>query len=152
MITIRRGTILDHGFVLDLGRRVSMASASSLRAAVPAVVQGSYARLTDQVFTRDHAVVVAELDGVAVGFALLVHDLPDEITLTDQAFIAYMAVEPAQHRHGIGRRLLEHIEEHARRRGLPYLALMVTEENEAARELYAGAGFTTERRLLMKRL
>ena len=41
---------------------------------------------------------------------------------------------------------------HARRRGLPYLSLMVTEDNVPARELYTAAGFTTERRMMTKTL
>jgi len=61
-----------------------------------------------------------------------------------------MAVEPDRQRQGIGRALLASIEDRARRRGLPYLSLMVTEENAAARELYADAGFTTERRMMTK--
>jgi len=35
---------------------------------------------------------------------------------------------------------------------LPYMSLMVTEENEAARALYERAGYVTERRLLSKPL
>ena len=151
-IAIRRGTVRDRAFVLDLGRRVSPTSVSSLRIALPPLVEGAYERLVEYVLAREHDVLIAEADGAAAGFALLIYDLPDEITLTEQAFIAYMAVEPALQRHGIGRALLESIEEHARRRGLPYLSLMVTEENAAARELYAASGFTTERRMMTKAL
>ena len=63
-----------------------------------------------------------------------------------------MAVEPAWQRRGIGRLLLANIEDEARKRGLPYLSLMVTEDNVAARELYAASGFSTERRLMTKAL
>ena len=82
----------------------------------------------------------------------MIYDLPDEVTLTEQAFIGYMAVEPAWQRRGIGRMLLAYIETEARERGLPYLSLMVTEENAPARALYAAAGFATERRMLTKAL
>jgi len=151
-IAIRRGSHRDRAFVLDLGRRVSPTSVSSLRVALEPLVEGAYERLVEYVLARDNDVLVAEVDGVPAGFALLIHDLPDEITLTDQTFIAYMAVEPALQRRGIGRLLLDQIEAIARRRGLPYLSLMVTEENEAALELYAGAGFVTERRMMTKAL
>ena len=151
-IAIRRGTVRDRAFVVDLGRRVSPTSVSSMRIALPPLVEGAYERLVEYVLAREHEILIAETGGAAAGFALLIYDLPDEITLTEQTIIAYMSVEPARQRHGIGRALLGSIEDHARRRGLPYLSLMVTEENTAARELYAAAGFTTERRMLTKPL
>ncbi len=69
-----------------------------------------------------------------------------------QGFVAYMAVDPQQRRFGVGSALLAAAEDEARRRGLPYMALMVTEENEAARRLYRRSGYRTERRLLCKPL
>jgi ribosomal protein S18 acetylase RimI-like enzyme len=151
-IAIRRGTVRDRAFVVDLGRRVSPTSVSSMRIALPPLVEGAYMRLVEYVLAREHDVLIAESGGEAAGFALLIYDLPDEITLTEQTFIAYMAVEPAAQRRGIGAALLASIEDHARGRGLTYLSLMVTEENAAARELYEGAGFTTERRMMTKAL
>jgi len=151
-IAIRRGSVRDRAFVLDLGKRVAPTSVSSLRIALPPLVEGAYERLVEYVLAREHDVIVAEVDGAPAGFTLLIYDLPDEITLTEQAFIAYMAVEPLQQRRGIARALLASLEELARKRGLPYLSLMVTEENEAARELYSGAGFETERRMMTKAL
>jgi ribosomal protein S18 acetylase RimI-like enzyme len=151
-IAIRRGTVRDRAFVVDLGRRVSPTSVSSLRIALPPLVEGAYERLVEYVIAREHDVIIADVDGVAAGFALLIYDLPDEITLTEQAFIAYMAVEPAWQRRGIARILLATIEDQARKRGLPYLSLMVTEDNAAARALYDAAGFTTERRMMTKAL
>ncbi len=150
---IRRGTVRDRAFVVDLGRRVSSTSVSSMRVALPPLVEGAYERLVEYVLEREHDVLIVDAGGVPVAFALLIYDLPDEITLTEQAFIAYMAVEPAWQRRGIAFGLLmQSVEEHARRRGLPYLSLMVTEENVPARELYTKAGFTTERRMMTKTL
>ncbi len=151
-IAIRRGSVRDRDFVLDLGRRVSPTSVSSLRVAIAPLVEGAYERLVEYVFARDNDVLIAESDGAPAGFVLAIHDLPDEITLTEQTFIAYMAVEPELQRRGIGSALLERVEEIARRRGFPYLSLMVTEENEAARALYTNAGFATERRMMTKPL
>jgi ribosomal protein S18 acetylase RimI-like enzyme len=151
-IAIRRGTVRDRAFVVDLGRRVSPTSVSSLRTALPPLVEGAYERLVEYVLAREHDVLIADVDGVSAGFALLIYDLPDEITLTEQTFIAYMAVEPAWQRRGIARVLMATIEERARQRGLPYLSLMVTEDNAAARALYAASGFTTERRMMTKTL
>jgi len=151
-IAIRRGTVRDRAFVVELGRRVSPTSVSSLRLALPPLVEGAYERLVEYVLAREHDVLVADVDGAARGFALLLYDLPDEITLTEQAFIAYMAVEPDWQRRGVGRRLLASIEDLARQRGLPYLSLMVTEDNAPARALYETSGFSTERRMMTKAL
>jgi GNAT superfamily N-acetyltransferase len=152
LIAIRRGTARDRAFVIDLGRRVSPTSVSSQRVALPPLVEGAYERLVEYVLMREHDVVIAEANGEPVGFALVIYDLPDEITLTEQAFVAYMAVEPDRRRAGVGRALLGRVEELARGHGLPYLSLMVTEENHPARELYAAAGFSTERRMMTKTL
>lgn len=113
----------------------------------------SYDALVGFVTERSHVLLVAESERAEpLGFLLMLDDLPDEVTGLPQAFVAYMAVEPAARRRGIAARLLSAGEDAARERGLPYLALMVTEDNLAAREFYAGAGYATERRLLCKRL
>jgi ribosomal protein S18 acetylase RimI-like enzyme len=151
-VAIRRATGSDRAFVRDLGRRVSGSSVSSMRPGDPELVDEAYERLVDYVLTRDHAILIAAEADVPLGFALLVFDLPEEVTLADQAFVAYMAVEPASRRRGVGRALLDAAETIARERGIPHMSLMVTEENAAARALYAGAGFATERRLLTKAL
>ncbi len=152
-ITMRRGAAADRAFVLDLGSRTSIDSVSSLRAAPEAFVRGSFEQLVAYAFARSYVLEIAEtaLDG-PVGFVLMLNDLPDEVTGMPQGFIAYMAVEPEARRHGVGRQLLLAAEEQARARGLPVVALMVTEDNVAARELYAQAGYRTERRLLCKTL
>jgi len=59
---------------------------------------------------------------------------------------------PDARRRGIATLLLGAAEDAARVRGLPVVALMVTEDNAPACEFYAHAGYTTERRLLCKRL
>lgn len=142
----------DREFVLDLGRRTAGSSVASDRPASSAVVELALERLVDSVESHSHAALVAEAEGRPVGFVLMIDDMPDEITSMPQGFIAYMAVEPALQGRGIGKKLLEAAEREARRHGLPYICLMVTEENAAARALYAGAGYRTERRLLCKAL
>jgi ribosomal protein S18 acetylase RimI-like enzyme len=151
-VAIRRATTNDRAFVRDLGRRVSGTSVSSLRPGAPELVDEAYERLVDYVLTRDHAIFVAAENDAPLGFAMVVFDLPEEVTLTAQAFVAYMAVEPAASRQGIGRALLDAIDALARERKIPHVSLMVTEENTSARALYEGAGFATERRLMTKAL
>ncbi|MEO6834537.1 MAG: GNAT family N-acetyltransferase [Candidatus Tumulicola sp.] len=151
-MAVRAGCGADRAYLNDLGRRTVMDSVAAFRQASDVVVHVALERLLETVEGQSHAVLVAECDGERVGFALLLDDLPDEVTSMPQGFIAYMAVEPSYRQRGVGSALLIAAEDEARRRGLPYMALMVTEDNAAARALYARAGYFTERRLLCKPL
>jgi ribosomal protein S18 acetylase RimI-like enzyme len=151
-VTVRRGDDADREFVHDLGRRTVTSSVSAVRIARYDDVVYSMERLADYVFGRRHAALIAERDGERVGFLLLLFDMPDEVTLTQQAFVAYTAVEPHARGLGVGRALLVAAELHARAEGLRYVSLMVTEDNTPARALYDGAGFVTERRMMTKAL
>jgi len=142
----------DRAFVTELGRRCAMSSVGLQRPAPEANVRAAFDRLCDLVESQSHVTLIARRDGERVGFLMLLDDLPDEVTLMPQGFVAYMAVEPDARREGIGSALLAAAEDEARRRGLPYMSLMVTEDNEAARRLYEGGGYQTERRLLCKTL
>jgi ribosomal protein S18 acetylase RimI-like enzyme len=125
---------------------------SARRPAPVALLQMSYERLVEFAYGETAIVLIAESDLERVGFLVLLDGLPDEVTSLPQAFVAYMAVEPHARRQGHGAALLAAAENVARERGLAHLALMVTEENEPARELYAQAGYWTERRLLCRAL
>ena len=151
-VAVRRGGRDDRDFVRDLGRRTATSSVSAVRIAKHDDVIDSLERLADFVFGRRHEALIAERDGERVGFLLLLYDIPDEVTLTQQAFVAYTAVEPHARGAGVGRALLVAAEAHARAEGLGYLSLMVTEDNVPARALYDGAGFATERRMMTKAL
>jgi ribosomal protein S18 acetylase RimI-like enzyme len=152
-VTIRFGTSSDRPYVLDLGRRTIESSKSAVRPAGASGLddlENGYERLAAFVFGRSHALLIAESALEKIGFLVLLDDIPDEVDNASQAFIAYMAVESHVRRQGVGKRLLDEAERIARERNLPALALMVTEGNGPARELYAQAGFATERRLLVK--
>ena len=71
-------------------------------------------------------IVVAQMDGEAVGFIALLGD-----------FIGGLFVDPARHRCGVGRAL---IEDAAARK--PRLEVEVYEANTGARAFYAASGFT----------
>jgi len=152
-IALRRGGEADRAFVLDLGRRTALDSMSAVRQAPAPQIEANFERLVAFAFDGSYVLVVAEnaLDG-PLGFCLMLDTLPDEVSGTPQGFVAYMAVEPDSRRRGVGRALLATAETAASERGLPHVALMVTENNVAARELYAQAGYITERRLLCKTL
>ncbi|HEY4432795.1 MAG TPA: GNAT family N-acetyltransferase [Candidatus Cybelea sp.] len=142
----------DWDFVKTLGRRCVMSSVGGLRPAAESAAITAFDRLVDLVDSQSHVTLIAQDRERRVGFLLLLDQLPDEVTLLDQGFVAFMAVEPDDRRNGVGAALLAAAEEEARKRGLPHVALMVTEENEAARILYERAGYRTERRLLCKPL
>ncbi|MBV8151674.1 MAG: GNAT family N-acetyltransferase [Candidatus Eremiobacteraeota bacterium] len=151
-VAVRPGCDADRPFVADLAERTVMNSVSAIRHPQELMVRIQLERLLDIVENASHVTLVAECDGKPAGFILLLDDLPDEVTATPQAFVAYMAVEPSLHGRGVGRQLLVAAENEAKRRGLPYICLMVTEENAAARRLYERGGYVTERRLLCKTL
>ena len=152
LVEVRRGDREDREFVRDLGRRSAASSISPVREARHDDVLDAFDHLAQFVYGRRHELLIAEEHGAPVGFLLLLLDIPDEVTLAPQAFVAYMAVEPAALRRGVGRALLEAAEAYGRAAGRPHMSLMVTEDNAAARALYEGAGFVTERRMLTKPL
>jgi ribosomal protein S18 acetylase RimI-like enzyme len=136
--------------VLDLGRRVAATSVSTIRPAPIALVEMAYDRLIDYLFAHRYDLLIATDGSAPHGFLILLRDLPDEVTATEQAFVAYMAVEPEMRCLGIGAALLRGAEDLARADGLAFLSLMVTEDNMAARRLYERFGLRTERRMLTK--
>jgi len=146
------GATADREFVKELGRRCVMPSVASIRPATETEARAAFDRLCEIVDSQLHVTLIAHRDERRIGFLLLLDDLPDEVTSLPQAFVAYMAVEPEFRRDGAGAALLAAAEDEARRRGLPYMALMVTEENLSARRLYERQGYVTERRLLCKPL
>jgi len=149
-VAVRAGDGADHAFVRDLGRRSATTSLSPLRAARHDDVLNAFDRLVEFVYGRHHALLIADDDGERVGFLLMLFDVPDEVTLTEQAFVAYMAVEPFARERGVGHALLDAAQAHATAHGLRFVSLMVTDDNAPARALYESAGFVTERRMLTK--
>ncbi|HUY41535.1 MAG TPA: GNAT family N-acetyltransferase [Candidatus Dormibacteraeota bacterium] len=149
-MSVRAGDARDWDFARDLGLRTIASSRS--RGATDAALAAGYERLLDAVASQSHVLLVAQAADLPVGFLFLLDALPDEVGLQPQGFVAYMAVEPAFSRRGVGTALLSAAEDEARRRGIAYMSLMVTESNAPARRLYERAGYLTERRQLCKRL
>jgi ribosomal protein S18 acetylase RimI-like enzyme len=151
-LSVRAGNARDWPFVHDLGRRTAASSIALVRPAPERFAIGAFDRLIDTIRAQSHVMLIAEIDDLPAGFLLMLDGLPDDVTGLPQAFVAYMAVEPQMQRSGAGTALLQAAERRAIERGLPYIALMVTEDNTAAQTLYERGGFVTERRLLSKRL
>jgi ribosomal protein S18 acetylase RimI-like enzyme len=96
-------------------------------------------------FARDAPadVLVAEQDGAVVGYVKLRR--PTELESHRHVLqIGGLAVDPACHRHGIGRRLIDAAVAEATRRGARRLSLHVLGRNHAARGLYAACDFVVE--------
>jgi len=74
------------------------------------------------------------------------------ITGEDEAWVYNVTVVPAFRRQGVGRKLIEHAEELARKSGFAILGLMVSSHNDAARTLYESLKFETANHLMRKRL
>lgn len=88
-------------------------------------------------------VLVAEDAGVIVGWAKLAPPTP--LPSNDHVQqVQGLAVDPARHRAGIARALLDAAIELARRRGARKVSLRVLGSNEPAQRLYRSAGFVVE--------
>ncbi|MBC7896175.1 MAG: ribosomal protein S18-alanine N-acetyltransferase [Cytophagaceae bacterium] len=79
--------------------------------------------------------LVGMVDDTVAGYAIAYF-------AADEAELANLAVVPAWHRHGVGRRLLDAVLEAVHRDGAVEIWLEVRESNAAARALYDRAGFT----------
>jgi ribosomal protein S18 acetylase RimI-like enzyme len=93
--------------------------------------------------TAPDDVLVAEADGLVVGYVHLAHATPLEAN-RHVLEIHGLAVTPRCQRTGLGRALLDAAVEEARRRGCRKLRLRVLVTNAAARALYNAAGFVVE--------
>lgn len=85
--------------------------------------------------------IVAEADGRVVGSADLRQLAPMRCA---HVALLSVGVHPSRHRRGIGRALMEHLIEHAKRSGLARLELYVRSDNAPAQALYRGLGFDHE--------
>jgi len=92
-------------------------------------------RILGRIRHRDTVTLVASERGRTVGFAIM--DFGDE-----RAHLVLLAVQPAQRRRGLGRRLLDWMVESALVAGIGSIHLELRASNEAARAFYKAMGFT----------
>jgi ribosomal protein S18 acetylase RimI-like enzyme len=93
--------------------------------------------------SRPDDVLVAVVDGHVAGYAQLGRALPLDSN-SHVLELKGLAVEPAHHRRGIGRLLLDAAVRAAKERGARRLTLRVLAPNAVARALYEAAGFRVE--------
>jgi ribosomal protein S18 acetylase RimI-like enzyme len=93
--------------------------------------------------THPENVLVAELDGVVVGWGKMEHPTP--LPSSEHVWhVNGLAVDPAHEGRGIGQALMEALIEEARARGGLRMTLRVFAANERARRLYERLGFERE--------
>jgi GNAT superfamily N-acetyltransferase len=89
-----------------------------------------------------------EVDGGVVGYVVLCFGYSVEKGGRD-AMVDEFFIDEAYRRRGVGRRVLERILAEARALGVVSVFLEVERGNEAARRLYAGAGFRSRDKYLL---
>lgn len=94
----------------------------------------SAAQFKEELAAKDRYYLVAEKDGVVVGYCgvMSAGDIADVLTIT---------VDPAHRRHGIGREFLKRLIDWARNKKLESMMLEVRVGNNAAQPLYTSNGF-----------
>jgi GNAT superfamily N-acetyltransferase len=91
---------------------------------------------------HDAEVLVAERDGRVVGTVTLFTDWRG--AQPDSYGVRLLAVPPTERGSGVGRALMEHCIDRARRDGKDRVLLTTTQEMDSARDLYERLGFVRE--------
>lgn len=91
--------------------------------------------------SNEAEIIVADRDGKLVGTVTL---FTQRGTQADSYGVRLLAVPPAERGTGVGRALMEHCIERARRDGKDRVVLTTTQEMESARDLYERLGFTRD--------
>lgn len=108
----------------------------------PGLEDGYGSFLRTQLHRRDVVVLVAERDGVVVGYAYAGIEPLDWMQLRDEAgFIHDVFVDPAARGAGIGAALVEAAARWLADRGMPRVMLWTAARNEPARRLFERLGF-----------
>jgi ribosomal protein S18 acetylase RimI-like enzyme len=111
-------------------------------AAMPQLEELYASFLGEQLGDPDAVVLVAERDGVVLGYAYGVVEGPDYMTLRGPAGMCHdLVVDPAQRGRGVGQSLLEAMLSALTARGAPRAVLMTAEQNAPAQRLFERAGF-----------
>ena len=143
-VAVRPARPEDRAFVLATAERLSAFGPPPWRTGEE-IVEGEARTLRGffEAPAPGAALVVAEEDGRALGFAYL-ETIRDYFTLEDHGHIGILAVAEEAEGRGAGGALLEAAEAWARQRGYARLSLNVFERNARARSVYARRGYSPE--------
>lgn len=133
--TLRPATVADVALILDLIR--GLAEYERLPNEVVATEEGLRTSLFGPVPAAE--VVIAEVDGIAAGFALFFHTYSTFLGRRG-LWLEDLFVRPACRGQGIGRTLLVHLAEVAVARGCGRLEWSVLDWNESAIGFYRALG------------
>lgn len=110
--------------------------------ATPGIEREYAAFLRRQLLNPDAVMLVAERDGEVLGYTYAAIEGSDCMSLRGPAGVLHdLMVDPAHRSGGVGRRLLEATLAALRARGAPRVVLSAAERNDAAKRLFAEAGF-----------
>lgn len=144
-ISVRSATITDIDDIRRIAHETWHATYDGLipERDIRAFLQSNYnpAQLERTVSAMGDGLLLADLDGMPVGYAMISRDRDGNA----QLWTIY--VLPSEQRRGAGTALWEAALEHARNLGLPRIVLWVLEENQPARAFYErqGAVLTDQR-------
>jgi ribosomal protein S18 acetylase RimI-like enzyme len=134
-VNVRPAGIEDEVALLDIDR----ATWSPISSPAPEPSPGPFFNER----TRPENVVVAELDGRAIGWGKIEH--PTALPSSEHVWhVTGLAVHPEFEGRGAGRALMEALIAEARRRGGSRMTLRVFAPNERAQRLYKALGFELE--------
>jgi len=140
---IRRATMADEGALLALASRLAHFELPAWRSAGE-VIEADGRDMVNAVAggNPEHEVFLAESGAVPSGclYVLVATDFFGR----RHGHVSVIVTSEAAEGSGVGRALLVHAEEWARRRGLPLLTLNVFAGNARARRFYENGGFTVE--------
>ena len=86
---------------------------------------------------EDSMFLIAELNTHVVGTVMAGYD-------GHRGWINFLAVDPAQQRQSVGRRLMDRAEQHLRERGCPKINLQIRSDNRSALEFYERLGYSID--------
>ncbi len=97
----------------------------------------------DELCSGNRVIYVYQKDGALLGEIALVYDMhdPDYTIENQRAYVSHLVVKREYRRQGIGKSLVAHAVEQAKRMGLRELSIGVDLDNFAALKLYIGMGF-----------
>ena len=144
--TVRRATPADLPMIGRLGALLIEEhydfDPQRFLAARPGTPEGYASFMSGQLEDPDKAVLVADTDGVVIGYAFAAIEGYDYMALRGPAGLLHDVIVDPEHRgRGVGRLLLDATLGFFRSRGVPRVVLLTAEQNEAAQRLFANMGF-----------
>jgi ribosomal protein S18 acetylase RimI-like enzyme len=147
MVHVRKYEDFDTPALIALIRELQASEVALYERMKPAADMGEWYvnRLKQQCAEDDGVILIAEEDGKAVGYAVIltrsVEDGAGDEVAYDYAYILDLVVTKDARRRGIGRMLLDDCERRAKEAGRDDLRITVLARNQGAHALYRALGF-----------